>query len=392
MSERVILAYSGGLDTSVAISWIGKETGSEVVAVAIDLGQGRRGHGGRASACAGLRRSGSRCGRRRDEFAEQYCLPAIQSNALYMDRYPLVSALSRPLIVKHLVAAAREHGGDVVAHGCTGRVMTRSGSRLVRLAGTGFGRTRTGPRLRLDAGEGHRLRRGERHPDQRHQTLAVLDRPERLGPCGGNRLPGTPLERAHERRLRLHRRPDAELEHPDEVVIGFEQGVPVAIDGSKVSVLEAIVELNRRAGAQGVGRLDVVEDRLVGIKSREIYEAPGPWCSLPRTPNSSTSPSNANWQVQTGHRPALVRTGLRRTLVLSAQDRVGGIRRQDPGAGDGEIRMVLHGGHRRQRPAQPPVVVRLQPGHLRRGRHLRPVLGQGFRPHSRSVVQNRRPP
>src|SRR6476469_417526 len=121
MSERVILAYSGGLDTSVAISWIGKETGREVVAVAIDLGQG-------GEDMEAVRQRAVDCGAveavvvdSKDEFAEQYCLPAIQSNALYMDRYPLVSALSRPLIVKHLVAAAREPGGGIVAPGCTGK-------------------------------------------------------------------------------------------------------------------------------------------------------------------------------------------------------------------------------------------------------------------------------
>ena len=109
MSERVILAYSGGLDTSVAISWIGKETGHEVVAVAIDLGQG-------GEDMEVVRQRALDCGAveavvidARDEFADEYCLPAIQSNALYMDRYPLVSALSRPLIVKHLVTAAREY-------------------------------------------------------------------------------------------------------------------------------------------------------------------------------------------------------------------------------------------------------------------------------------------
>ena len=121
MSERVILAYSGGLDTSVAISWIGKETGREVVAVAIDLGQG-------GEDMEVVRQRALDCGAveavvvdARDEFADEYCLPTIQSNALYMDRYPLVSAISRPLIVKHLVAAAREHGGGIVAHGCTGK-------------------------------------------------------------------------------------------------------------------------------------------------------------------------------------------------------------------------------------------------------------------------------
>ena len=117
MSERVILAYSGGLDTSVAISWIGRETGREVVAVAIDLGQG-------GEDMEVVRQRAMDCGAveavvidARDEFANEYCLPAIESNALYMDRYPLVSALSRPLIVKHLVAAARQFDGAVVAHG-----------------------------------------------------------------------------------------------------------------------------------------------------------------------------------------------------------------------------------------------------------------------------------
>src|ERR671921_472862 len=121
MSERVILAYSGGLDTSVAISWIGKETGREVVAVAIDLGQG-------GEDMEVVRQRALDCGAveavvvdARDEFADEYCLPAIRSNALYMDRYPLVSALSRPLIVKHLVSAAQKHGASTVAHGCTGK-------------------------------------------------------------------------------------------------------------------------------------------------------------------------------------------------------------------------------------------------------------------------------
>ena len=111
MSDRVVLAYSGGLDTSVAISWIAKETGKEVVAVAIDLGQG-------GEDMEVVRQRALDCGAvesvvvdAKDEFADEYCLPTIQANALYMDRYPLVSAISRPLIVKHIVEAAREHGG-----------------------------------------------------------------------------------------------------------------------------------------------------------------------------------------------------------------------------------------------------------------------------------------
>jgi argininosuccinate synthase len=121
VKERIVLAYSGGLDTSVAIGWIGAETGAEVIAVAVDVGQGgedieviRK----RALACGAIEAEGADA---RDEFADEYCLPALKANALYMDRYPLVSAISRPLIVKHLVAAARKHGASRVAHGCTGK-------------------------------------------------------------------------------------------------------------------------------------------------------------------------------------------------------------------------------------------------------------------------------
>src|ERR1700751_6121998 len=121
MSDRVILAYSGGLDTSVAISWIGKETGREVVAVAIDLGQG-------GEDMESVSKGALDCGAvealvvdARDDFANEYCLPTIRSNGLYMDRYPLVSAISRPLIVKHLVASARAAGGRIGPHSCPGK-------------------------------------------------------------------------------------------------------------------------------------------------------------------------------------------------------------------------------------------------------------------------------
>ena len=121
MTDRVVLAYSGGLDTSVAIRWIAEETGMEVIAVAADVGQGgedldviRK----RALACGAVE---AEVADARTEFADEYCLPALQANALYMDHYPLVSALSRPVIVSHLVAAARQHGASVVSHGCTGK-------------------------------------------------------------------------------------------------------------------------------------------------------------------------------------------------------------------------------------------------------------------------------
>src|SRR6476620_5967112 len=114
MTDRVVLAYSGGLDTSVCIGWIAAETGAEVIAVAVDVGQG-------GEDLEIIRKRALACGAVAAEFADEYCLPAIKANALYMDRYPLVSALSRPTIVKHLVAAAKKHGADTVAHGCTGK-------------------------------------------------------------------------------------------------------------------------------------------------------------------------------------------------------------------------------------------------------------------------------
>ena len=215
MSERVILAYSGGLDTSVAISWIGKETGREVVAVAIDLGQG-------GEDMEVVRQRALDCGAveavvvdARDEFADGYCLPTILSNALYMDRYPLVSAISRPLIAKHLVEAAREHGGSIVAHGCTGK-----GNDQVRFE-VGF--ASLAPDLEVLAPVRDYAWTREKAiafaeenaiPINVTKRSPVLHRPERVGPRGGNRLPGTPLERTHQGRLRLHRRPHRQLEHP----------------------------------------------------------------------------------------------------------------------------------------------------------------------------------
>jgi argininosuccinate synthase len=121
MSDRIVLAYSGGLDTSVCIGWLAEETGREVVAVAVDVGQG-------GEDMDVIRQRALVCGavdavvvEAKDEFAEHFCRPALRANALYMDRYPLVSALSRPLIARHLVEAARSHGATIVSHGCTGK-------------------------------------------------------------------------------------------------------------------------------------------------------------------------------------------------------------------------------------------------------------------------------
>ncbi|MCX8562320.1 argininosuccinate synthase [Mycolicibacterium mucogenicum] len=276
MSERVILAYSGGLDTSVAISWIGKETGKEVVAVAIDLGQG-------GEDMEVVRQRAIDCGAveavvvdARDEFADEYCLPTIKANALYMDRYPLVSAISRPLIVKHLVAAARDHGGTVVAHGCTGK-----GNDQVRFE-VGF--NTLAPELEVIAPVRDYAWTREKAIAFAQENDIPINVTKKSPFSIDQNVWGRAVETGFLEDLwnaptkdvyDYTEDPTVHFNTPDELIISFDKGRPVAIDGRPLSVLQIIQELNSRAGAQGVGRLDVVEDRLVGIKSREIYEAPG---------------------------------------------------------------------------------------------------------------------
>jgi argininosuccinate synthase len=275
MSKRVVLAYSGGLDTSVAIGWIADATDAEVIAVAADVGQG-------GEDLETIRKRALACGAveaevvdLRQEFAEDFCLPALRANALYMERYPLVSALSRPVIAKHLVDAAHRYGADVVAHGCTGK-----GNDQVRFE-VGIGTL--APELAVvapvrDSG----MTRDKAIAFAEDRGLPI-DQSKRSPYSVDQNLWGRAVEtgfledpwNAPIKDLYSYTQ-EADLSAaPDEVVVSFTDGVPTAIDGRPVSVLDAILQLNQRAGAQGVGRLDMVEDRLVGIKSREVYEAPG---------------------------------------------------------------------------------------------------------------------
>ncbi|KQN98657.1 argininosuccinate synthase [Arthrobacter sp. Leaf234] len=275
MTERIVLAYSGGLDTSVAIGWIAEATGAEVIAVAVDVGQG-------GESLETIRQRALGCGAveayvadARDEFATEYCMPALKANALYMDAYPLVSAVSRPVIVKHLVAAARKFGATTVSHGCTGK-----GNDQVRFE---VGIQTLGPDLKCIAPvrdlaltrdkaiafaeeKGLPIETTKKNPFSIDQN--VWGRAVETGFLED--IWNGPTKDVYDYTESPEFPPAA-----DEVVISFKEGIPVAIDGNTVTPLQAIEELNRRAGAQGVGRIDIVEDRLVGIKSREIYEAPG---------------------------------------------------------------------------------------------------------------------
>jgi len=274
MKQRVVLAYSGGLDTSVAIGWIAERTGAEVIALAMDVGQG-------GEDLATIRARALACGAAqavvvdaRAEFAADYCLPALRANALYMDKYPLVSALSRPLIASHLARVAAEHGASVVAHGCTGK-----GNDQVRFE---VGLASLAPDIRAIAP----VRDSGMTRDKAIEFAAAkglpIDVTARSPYSIDQNLWGRSIETGHLEDIWEAPHSDvwgytADAEPgraAEDVTIGFADGLPVSIDGRPLTAFELITELNERAGAHGVGRIDMVEDRLVGIKSREIYEAP----------------------------------------------------------------------------------------------------------------------
>lgn len=272
MAKRVVLAYSGGLDTSVAVKWMGEEMGVEVIAVAVDVGQGGDFEAvrNRALAAGAVEAVVVDC---RSEFAADFVAPALQANALYEGKYPLVSALSRPIIVKHLVAAARSFGADAVAHGCTGKgndqvrfeVNTRAlAPDLETMAPVrGWGLTRA-----------ESIEYAERHDIPITVTKASpysIDQNlwGRTIECGILEDPwAAPPEEVFELT-----RPTAT--GSTELVIGFEGGLPVSLDGRSMSLSDVVTQVSEVVGSYGWGRIDMVENRRVGIKSREIYECPG---------------------------------------------------------------------------------------------------------------------
>jgi len=277
MAKRVVLAYSGGLDTSVAVKWMGEELGVEVIAVACDVGQGGTDADGywnmiceRALTAGAVEAEVIDC---REEYAAEYCVPALKANALYEGRYPLVSSLSRPVIVKKLVEAARRYGAGAVAHGCTGK-----GNDQVRFEVS----TRAlAPDLEVVAP----VRVWGLTREQAIQYAARFDIPitqskEKLYSIDDN-LWGRAIE--------CGEMEDPWAEPPDgvwemtrvrateerEVVVEFVAGTPISVDGGQMSPAGIIERLTDVVGAYGWGRIDMVENRRVGIKSRETYEAPG---------------------------------------------------------------------------------------------------------------------
>ncbi|MEE2635812.1 MAG: argininosuccinate synthase [Acidobacteriota bacterium] len=272
--ERVVLAYSGGLDTSIAIPWLTERHNAEVVAVTLDLGQGKELDDVRERAMAV---GAVRCHVLdvRGEFAQRYVLPALQAGALYEGQYPLSTALGRPLIAKCLVEIAEMESAEAIAHGCTGK-----GNDQVRIDVSARALNRSIPVIG-PAREWGMSRPAEIEYAREHgiPVPATVDSPYSTDlnlwgksiECGVLEDPWTePPEEVYT----LTKDPGGAPDVPAYVTIDFAQGVPTAVNGVMMPLLELIASLETIAGAHGVGRIDMMENRLVGIKSREIYEAP----------------------------------------------------------------------------------------------------------------------
>ena len=274
MPDKVVLAYSGGLDTSVAIRWLREKYNLEVVAVTVDVGNERD--------FSAIRQKALNAGAvkalvvdAKELFVNHFIFPALKADALYEGQYPLATALSRPLIAKLLVAAAREEGATAVAHGCTGK-----GNDQVRIE---VSVNALAPELKViaPAREWGMTREETISYAQRHgiPVPVTVSSPYSLDEnlwgrsieCG---VLEDPWAEPPEEPFTWTKSADAAPNSPGYVEIGFEQGTPVSIDGRKMDGITLIQKLNELAGSHGVGRIDHLENRLVGIKSREIYEAP----------------------------------------------------------------------------------------------------------------------
>jgi argininosuccinate synthase len=272
----VVLAYSGGLDTSALIPWLKEKYGYDVVACLIDAGRVKdipaimeRAKASGAIAAVAIDA--------KDEFAEHYCLPALMGNALYEDKYPLVSALSRPLIAKKLVETAHEYGATAVAHGCTGKgndqvridVGVRSQDPSLQIVAPARGADWPSREELLDYVAAHDIpialtKKSPYSIDEnlwgRSNECGVLEDPWVAPPADAFQFIADPKDAPDE---------------PQHVVVSFEKGKPVALDGKKMGLVELIETIDAIGNTHGFGRVDMIENRLVGIKSREVYEVAG---------------------------------------------------------------------------------------------------------------------
>ena len=271
---KLVLAYSGGLDTSVAIRWIKDNYGMDVYAVAIDLGEERDYDGIREKALR-IGAIGSEVIEAKEEFARDFIFPALKANAVYEDRYPLSTALGRPLIAKLVGEVAMREGADAVAHGATGK-----GNDQVRFEVTWmclFPKLKQVAPIRewgmsreqeIDYAKEHGIPVPVEKKSPYSYDTNLWGKSAEAGPLEDPWV--EPPDDVHQ----WTKDPNAAPDTPAYVEIGFEKGMPVTLDGEALSPATLIARLNALAGEHGVGRIDMIENRLVGIKSRETYECP----------------------------------------------------------------------------------------------------------------------
>lgn len=269
--EKVVLAYSGGLDTSVAIKWLMQKYSLNVITLTVDIGQGID--------LEEVKNKAENLGVEKayvldlkEEFVKDYIIPAIKANAMYERAYPLATALSRPLIAKYLVKIAKENHAKYVAHGCTGK-----GNDQVRID---LGVKALAPDLEIIAPVRewgfsreeeieYAIENNIPVPVSRKNPFSIDEN------LWGRSIEGGILEYPYqEPPEEIFQWTKLQKTEPSYIEITFEKGIPIELNGTKKSLIEIIEELNKIAGAYGIGRIDHIENRLVGIKSREIYEAP----------------------------------------------------------------------------------------------------------------------
>jgi argininosuccinate synthase len=273
--DKVVLAYSGGLDTSVAIKWIGEKYNMEVVTLTVDLGANDRDLETVRERALQIGAVKSLVRDVRDEFVKYFVFPALQAGALYEGEYPLATALARPLIAWHLVQVAREEGAKAVAHGCTGK-----GNDQVRFD---VSVSVLAPDLKIIAPvrEWRMTRDEEIKYAEEHNIPLQVASTKRFSVdqnLWGRSIEAGPLEdpwlEAPEDAFEWTAGADNQPNEPQILELEFEKGIPVMLDGERLDGVTLISRLNELGGKHGIGRIDHVENRLVGIKSREVYEAP----------------------------------------------------------------------------------------------------------------------
>jgi argininosuccinate synthase len=276
MTEKVVLAYSGGVDTSVAIKWVPEHYKMEVITLTVDIGN--------VANLDAIKKKAEKLGVKkayvidaRETFIKDYCWPALQADALYEGEYPLATALGRPLIAKYMAEIALENGASAVSHGCTGK-----GNDQVRLD---VGINTLAPNLKIIApAREWGMTREETIAYAQKNNIPIPVTKEnpysidenlwgRAVECG---ILENPWNEPPEDAFVWTRSPEKTPDKPTYVEIEFEKGIPVALDGQTMDGISLLEKLNKIAGDNGVGRIDHIENRLVGIKSREVYEAPAP--------------------------------------------------------------------------------------------------------------------